>query len=46
MSINTEFFDTNDFLDDDFERFDHLPLDWNEEIGLEEYLEKLDKARG
>jgi|GEM_PF-1931204 len=30
-----------DQVSDDF----HLPLDWNEELSLEEYLESLDKGK-
>lgn len=40
-SRNINFYNTEDFS---FEaEVDHLPLDWNEDLSLEEYLDRLDR---
>lgn len=44
MQFDNQFYKDQDILSQ-FEAPDHLPLDWNENISLEDYLERLDKKQ-
>ena len=42
---NFDFLDRDPLFTDHQEDAFHLPLDWNEELSLEEYLERLEQAK-
>ena len=40
-----EFFDHHSLTDPALPADFHLPLDWNEDLSLEDYLERLERAK-
>lgn len=44
MRFNNQLLEDQNILSQ-FESPDHLPLDWNEDISLEDYLERLEQKK-